>query len=682
MAVMSFLAGLPIKFDAARTQILSNPEIVSLHDTFTRVLRTERSLSTSNVTSALVSRIGAGRGNNGRNSGKNRTGGIAGHGQYNSNQRVCYHCKKSGHTIHTCWDLHSRPQQQPPFANFATQENNYVPSDKSILISADEFARFSEFQASQKSVNPSSITNPPFIDHSDHMTGNKGMLFSFNPNKDHPNVTLADGSCVLVVGSGIDLMTGKIISKGRESGSLYTLETPSSKVPKPVACSSTLTLLEIHCRLSHPSLPTLKKLCPNFQNLSHLNCVFSSFSTHRLTSPPPSLSIDPSSDPPLPESLDSSLDLLIALRKDSISLPQRLSEALEYPGWRAAMEEEMMTLDNNGTWDLVHLPTGKKPIGCKWVFAVKVNPDGSVSRLNARLVAKGYTQTYGVDYSDTFSPVAKLTSIRLFISLAATNNWPLYQLDVKNAFLHGDLQEEVYMEQPPGFVAQGESGKVCRLRKSLYDLKQSPRTWFGRFSEVVQEFGMKKCNFNHSVFYQQSEVGIILLVVYIDDIVITGSNNAVIEITRCKQGIFLCQRKYVLDLLKATRKLGAKPCSAPMIPNMQLTVDDGELFSDPEMYRRLVRKLNYFTELQDVVYYMVIMAILMLNASQMWIGQVLKLIENLQLDIVSSLEQNLISTSHVRTEEQLADIFTKSLNGPRIDYICGKMGMINNYALS
>ena len=135
------------------------------------------------------------------------------------------------------------------------------------------------------------------------------------------------------------------------------------------------------------------------------------------------------------------------------------------------MIEKMDALNGNDTWNLVHLPTGNKVIGCHRVFAIKVNPDGSVSRLKARFVAKGYAQTYGVDYSDTFSPVAKMTSIRLFISLAATHNWDLHQIDIKNVFLHGDLQDEVYMEQPPGFVAQGEIGKVCRLRKSLYGLK-------------------------------------------------------------------------------------------------------------------------------------------------------------------------------------------------------------------
>lgn len=111
---------------------------------------------------------------------------------------------------------------------------------------------------------------------------------------------------------------------------------------------------------------------------------------------------------------------------DSVSVPKNLSKALAHSGWPTAMEEEMMTLDNNGTWDLVCLPIGKKAIGCKWVFVVKMNSDGSVARLKARLVAKGYAQVYGVDYSDTFSPVAKLISIRLFISFAATNNWPLH----------------------------------------------------------------------------------------------------------------------------------------------------------------------------------------------------------------------------------------------------------------
>ena len=135
------------------------------------------------------------------------------------------------------------------------------------------------------------------------------------------------------------------------------------------------------------------------------------------------------------------------------------------------MVDEMQAFDDNGMWDLVSLPTDKKAIGCRLVFAIKFNPNGSIARLKARLIAKGYAQIYGVDFSDTFSPVAKLTSVRLFISLAASYDWDLHQLDIRNAFLHGDVQKEVYMERPLRFVAQGEIGKVCRLQKSLYGLK-------------------------------------------------------------------------------------------------------------------------------------------------------------------------------------------------------------------
>ena len=149
------------------------------------------------------------------------------------------------------------------------------------------------------------------------------------------------------------------------------------------------------------------------------------------------------------------------------------------------MVDEMAALHSIGTWNLVVLPFGKFHVGCRWVYTVKVGPDGQVDHLKAFLVAKGCTKVYGSDYGDTFFPVAMIAYVRLLLSMAAMCSWPLFQLDIKNVFLHGDLAKEVYMEQPPGFVAQGESGLVCRLRRSLYGLKQSPRAWFGRFSSVV-----------------------------------------------------------------------------------------------------------------------------------------------------------------------------------------------------
>ncbi|KAH7845799.1 hypothetical protein Vadar_006185 [Vaccinium darrowii] len=181
-------------------------------------------------------------------------------------------------------------------------------------------------------------------------------------------------------------------------------------------------------------------------------------------------------------------------------------------------------IHHNGTWELISLPAGKTTVGCRWVFTVKYHPDDTIEWYKARLVAKGYTQTYGVDYAETFSPVAKINSVLILISLAANFSWPLFQLDVKNAFLHGDLIEEVYMEQPPGFVAQGERSRVCRLRKALYGLKQSPPAWFGRFSDTMLQFGMRRSHSDHSVFSLQSERGKIILIVYVDDIIITGDH--------------------------------------------------------------------------------------------------------------------------------------------------------------
>ena len=150
--------------------------------------------------------------------------------------------------------------------------------------------------------------------------------------------------------------------------------------------------------------------------------------------------------------------------------PTCFDDAVGNAKWEKAMDEEMAALYENETWDLVSLPESKNVIGCKWVYKVKHNSDGSVSRYKARLVAKGYAQTYGIDYEETFSPVAKMATVRAIIAVAASKNWVLHQMDVKNAFLHGDLQEEVYMEQPQGYEDERHPHYVCKLKKALYGL--------------------------------------------------------------------------------------------------------------------------------------------------------------------------------------------------------------------
>ncbi|CAL9023440.1 unnamed protein product [Prunus brigantina] len=178
---------------------------------------------------------------------------------------------------------------------------------------------------------------------------------------------------------------------------------------------------------------------------------------------------------------------------DSLSTPSSVEEALMDPNWKQAMNDEMQALQKNSTWELVPLPSGKRTVGCRWIYTIKLKADGSIERYKARLVAKGYTQRYGVDYQETFAPVAKINTVRILISLAANLDWPLHQFDVKNAFLHGDLEEEVYMDPPPGCKLSSESKHyVCKLKKSLYGLKQSPRAWFGRLTKSMRAFGYKQ----------------------------------------------------------------------------------------------------------------------------------------------------------------------------------------------
>jgi hypothetical protein len=307
---------------------------------------------------------------------------------------------------------------------------------------------------------------------------------------------------------------------------------------------------------------------------------------------------------------------------ESVSIPRSVSAALQDPKWVTAMQAEMNALQANQTWELVPLPAGEKTVGCKWVFTVKYMADSSVDRYKARLVAKGFTQVPGKDFGATFAPVAKLTSVRLLVSLAASHSWPLHQLDIKNAFLHGDLLETIYMDTPPGFRAEGEyAGKVCRLRKSLYGLKQSPRAWFSRFSEVILSMEFVRCHSDHTCFIRRRLDGCcIILLVYVDDIILTGDDAPGIsqvkqdlgkvfdvkdlgslryflgiEVARSRNGISLSQRKYTLDLLQDTGMLGCRPASTPMDPNLKLSTESGDLLPNPSMYQRLVGRLIYLT---------------------------------------------------------------------------------------
>jgi hypothetical protein len=203
--------------------------------------------------------------------------------------------------------------------------------------------------------------------------------------------------------------------------------------------------------------------------------------------------------------------------------PKSFLQAMQDPKWRDAMRAEVDALESTQTWTLTPLPLGKKSIGCKWVYKIKYNPDGSVERYKARLVAKGYNQQAGIDYTETFAPVAKMVTVRSLLALAASHGWHLHQLDVNNAFLHGDLNEEVYMHLPPGFGRKGET-RVCKLNKSLYGLKQASRQWYAKLSSTLISAGYKQSKADYSLFVQSHEGNFTAILVYVDDIILAGNN--------------------------------------------------------------------------------------------------------------------------------------------------------------
>ena len=299
--------------------------------------------------------------------------------------------------------------------------------------------------------------------------------------------------------------------------------------------------------------------------------------------------------------------------------PNNFEEASKQSQWINAMHEELEALNRNKTWEIVELPIGKKTVGCRWVYKTKYKSDGIVERHKARLVAKGYTQTYGIDYKETFAPVTKMNTVRTVMSIATNCDWPLFQMDVRNAFLHGELEEEVYMDLPPGLHTSSENRLVCRLKKAIYGLKQSPRAWYGKLSTALNRIGFKRSAADSSMFTKTTSQGIVIILIYVDDLVITGSDPTGIknlklhlgkefdikdlgslkyflgiEIARSSKGLFLSQRKYVLDLLRETGKMGVKPASVPMEYNNK-SIHDTEPLEDIGVFQRIVGKLIYLT---------------------------------------------------------------------------------------
>ena len=297
--------------------------------------------------------------------------------------------------------------------------------------------------------------------------------------------------------------------------------------------------------------------------------------------------------------------------------PKCYEEAKCYPEWIEAMRVEIEALEVNKTWDIVDLPRNKIPIGCKWVYKDKHKADGKIEQYKARLVAKGYTQREGIDYMDTYSPIARLTTIRTILAVAAVMDWHLEQLDVNNAFLHGDLQEEVYMSLPPG-ITTVKSNQVSKLIKALYGLKQASKQWYDKLSSFLYNINFVQSRVDNSLFIRKSETSFIALLIYVNDILIARNdiedidivknslNSAFkikdlghlnfflgLEIARTHKGIHICQRKYALDILTDVGMLGVKPANTTMTQKNDKLIYQSFPVHNITLYRRIIGRLLY-----------------------------------------------------------------------------------------
>ena len=301
--------------------------------------------------------------------------------------------------------------------------------------------------------------------------------------------------------------------------------------------------------------------------------------------------------------------------------PITFAEAVKSEKWRKAMDQEIQAIEKNDTWDLTVLPSGGKTIGVKWVFKTKFNEHGEVDKYKARLVAKGYCQQHGIDYAEVFAPVARLDTIRIVISIAAQKSWVIYQLDVKSAFLHGEITEEVFVEQPPGYEQKGQEAKVYRLKKALYGLKQAPRAWYSRIETYFSKEGFIKCPYEHTLFIKTAGGGkILILCLYVDDLIFTGNDNAMfeefkksmktefdmtdlgrmkyflgIEVLQKADGIFITQRKSAQEILERFNMAQCNSVHNPVVPGFKLTKDEEGVAADSTVYKQIVGSLMYLT---------------------------------------------------------------------------------------
>ena len=338
----------------------------------------------------------------------------------------------------------------------------------------------------------------------------------------------------------------------------------------------------------------------------------------------------------------------------SVSDPIWYSDAVKNQMWQSAMTEEIKSIEKNNTWQLVDLPQEKNAIGLKWVFRTKYHADGSVQKHKARLVAKGYAQEHGVDYDETFSPVAHFEIVRTFLALAAQLGWSVFQFDVKSAFLNGELKEEVFIEQPEGFVVFGQENKVYKLQKALYGLKQAPRAWYNKSDCYLIENGFERSENEPTLYFKkQGKSDFLVVCLYVDDMIYMGSCESIVtdfkscmtrkfemtdlgllhyflglEVKQGADGILITQKKFVMDLVRKFHMSGVEPACTPKNINEKLSANDGSGLTNARHYRSMVGGLNYLSHTRpDIAFSVSVASRFMHNPTKHHLGAVKRILK-------------------------------------------------------
>lgn len=316
------------------------------------------------------------------------------------------------------------------------------------------------------------------------------------------------------------------------------------------------------------------------------------------------------------------VDLCLVETSNPVSDDLTFAEAIADPLWHHAMKEELHSLKNK-TWELTELPPGRRAVSSKWIFKTKpiCDPsDPTRTRLKARLVARGLEQQHGIDYNDTFAPVVRWSTLRTIIAIAVAAGWPISHMDVVTAFLNGNLQEVLYMQQPQGFEEEGSENLVCRLLKSIYGLKQSPRAWYQEIDKHLRAQGWTRSNADPNLYFLQEGASIVLLLLYVDDLLITGNDSTKVveekkklqekyemkdlgeirkylgvEFAHTPSGLLLHQRSYAEQILQECDMVHCKPAHTPLPEGFVTKSDTGTAPVDLSEYCKIVGKLLFLT---------------------------------------------------------------------------------------